>query len=167
MLPEAKRIREEMATLKASMRAEMEKEFIKRSAEHRMRLEDLAWQLHRSGMSVRKAGLEVGTSNWRTAKDFIVAAEKRHALSAKPDGWFQIEDLGNGLFAIEASGWGEEEFTGRIAVEVIRDPVLAVVPHSGDGYQDNTPLHWTLSDWRNRDDSPLVIEFMQKAGLTK
>lgn len=77
MLEEAKQIRERMSVLRSVMREEMERAFIAKSADLRMRLEDMAYDLYIIGTPVAKVGREIGTTNWRTVKDMIENAEKR------------------------------------------------------------------------------------------
>lgn len=170
MNPEAREIKNKLRNLRADIHAEGAIEYARRSKALKGQLEELAFRLYNSGMSIVAVGQEMGTKHWKTTKDLIDAAQARRSVHTQVDpGTFHIEAVGPDEWSVQAWEWTSDSaqhdpYTGLVGVKVVRSPVLAVVPITTGNYDVNTPLHAELADWRNRT-SPVVEAFKREAGL--
>lgn len=175
MIPEVQEIKTQLRVLRNVLYQEMEDEYTKRSRDLRGQLEEVAYRLYNTGMSVSAVGRAMGTRHWKTTRDLLDAAIARREGPVKPEGSFTISRLpadahGPDHYAVQVWAWTSETetvakpYTGTIAVRVVRSPVLAVVPYAHEGFDVGTPLHSELAAWRIRT-SPVVEAFKKEAGL--
>lgn len=170
MLTEAKRIREQMSILRGVMREQMERDFITKSADFRMRLEDMAYDLYSSGTSVAECGRQIGTSNWRTVKDMIDRAQARHGnvtAAIDPSLTFAVVPTEHGYRVTTYDNWRSldgEKFMGAVDLWIepdreYRGSKIPGGPQFANTTVPGTPLHKELVAWDTA--SPVVARLLE------
>lgn len=176
MLKEAEQIRQQMAVLRSVMREEMERAFIAKSADLRLRLEDMAYDLYIIGTPVAKVGREIGTTNWRTVKDMIDNAEKRRGEKITTE-YLDVLRIGrvtidrgdapaiDGYVVTAYDGWKNmqgERYVGSVRLWInppakFMGRMLPAAPEfdpAFEKFEPGSPLHREIAQWD--DTSPVV-----------
>lgn len=163
--------RQELTTLRAILRDQMEREYDEKSAEIQRNIDTIAYTYAQMGESMAKVAKRLGTTNWKTAADAVARARARLGVSDKVEKTqadaFKVETAGMAgartiYKVITDKGWTGGAHTATLYVEPATQGRDGLVFPEGAFFLDNpadSPLHSELRDhW---DTSPIAAHIKE------